>query len=264
MASPFRPKSSPRGMRAGPGGASSSIPDEAHAFDEYKQGAGSEINAAYVENRTTLKEKKVDFRTLSLRVNQAKHDIDDLTRKVTDKRAGRPVDESAEGAAGAAVPVLDEEEFALVRELKAKKKLYQQAFHDRKMVENEVSYLKGLVAQTKVRLCNEFLVWYQDTYHVTASSESMAAVTMAMAESDEAVDRSLGATKPGGGKSVSMAAGGDEEQLDDGEQFEKMERERIMSDDPESLSYHTALKMTAHSKAMGKKKVVGAAGGTRK
>ncbi len=49
-------------------------------------------------------------------------------------------------------------------------------------------------------------------------------------------------------------ARGDAEQLDDGEKFEKMERERIMSEDPESLSYHTAVK-TAAAAAKKKKPV---------
>lgn len=73
--------------------------------------------------------------------------------------------------------VLDEEEFALVRDLKSKKKEYQLVFHvgdivfalpgsicaflvqERKMAESELVYIKGLVAQTKAQLCSAFAAW---------------------------------------------------------------------------------------------------------
>ena len=180
---------------------------------------------------------------LSTRVNQVKREIDDLTAKVNDKRAMSGTASVGDEDRKPDAVVIDEEEFALLRQLKDKKKLYQQTFHDRKMVENELSYLKGLVSQTKVRLCNDFLAWYQATYHVAASNESLAAVTLAMAESDDAVDRKE-AAKDGG------------EKLDDGEQFEKMMREKIINDDPESLSYLTAVKTAAA--AAKKKKAPGA------
>lgn len=42
--------------------------------------------------------------------------------------------------------------------------------------------------------------------------------------------------------------GGDEDdaQLDDGERFEKLQRERIMSEDPESLSFYAARQEAAN------------------
>jgi hypothetical protein len=58
-----------------------------------------------------------------------------------------------------------------------------------------------------------------------------------MAESDDAADRKDAAAK--GGRAD------DGEKLDDGEAFEKMSREKIMNEDPESLSYHTAIKTAA-------------------
>lgn len=57
--------------------------------------------------------------------------------------------------------VIDEEEFALIRDVKSKKKEYQKVFNDRKICQNELNYLKGLVSQTQVRLLSAFLLIHQ-------------------------------------------------------------------------------------------------------
>ena len=158
--------------------------------------------------------------------------------------------------------MIDEEEFALIRDTKAKKKEYQKVFEDRKLSQNELAYLKGLVQQTQVRLCNEFLLWFERTYHVAPSTASMASISMVLTESDATGDGggggSLGATSGGAaaaGKGASAAAGGtkgaaavdDGDQLDDGEQFEKLQKERVMGEDPDAFAFFAAKKQAAHS-----------------
>ncbi len=196
----------------------------------------------------------------SLRVNRIKHDIDDLSAKLAEKRAAKGSSGSgvAAGSAADETQVIDEEEFALIRDTKAKKKEYQKVFEDRKLSQNELAYLKGLVQQTQVRLCNEFLVWFERTYHVAPSTASMASISMVLTESDAAGDGALGGTMgtTGGAastKGATMAAGGkaaaadDGDQLDDGEQFEKLQKERVMGEDPDAFAFFAAKKQAAHS-----------------
>jgi hypothetical protein len=68
----------------------------------------------------------------------------------------------------------------------------------------------------------------------------------------------LGATSGGAvaaGKGASAAAGGakgaaavdDGDQLDDGEQFEKLQKERVMGEDPDAFAFFAAKKQAAHS-----------------
>ena len=116
----------------------------------------------------------------------------------------------------------------MIRDLKAKKKIYQDAFHSRKLIENEVTYMKSLVSQTQNRIANEFFTWYKTRYN--ASSSIISNQNTDFKESVEDV-------------------------LDDGEQFDKLERERIQNDDPESLSFYNARK-NAFSKTANKKKNV--------
>jgi hypothetical protein len=166
------------------------------------------------------------------------------------------------GLYSTSLQVIDEEEFALIRDTKAKKKEYQKVFEDRKLSQNELAYLKGLVQQTQVRLCNEFLLWFERTYHVAPSTASMASISMVLTESDATGDGgggALGATSGGAaaaGKGVLAAAAGgakgatavdDGDQLDDGEQFEKLQKERVMGEDPDAFAFFAAKKQAAHS-----------------
>jgi hypothetical protein len=52
--------------------------------------------------------------------------------------------------------VIDEEEFAYFKELKAKKASYREAFMELKQVKDEVVYLGNLVQQGRHRLMTEF------------------------------------------------------------------------------------------------------------
>jgi len=62
------------------------------------------------------------------------------------------------------VTVLDEAEYALLRELKQLKKDYQTKFEARKQTHTEVTYLEGLVTQSKLNLARSFLDWYCNIY----------------------------------------------------------------------------------------------------
>jgi len=62
------------------------------------------------------------------------------------------------------VTVLDEAEYALLRELKQLKKDYQTKFEARKQTHTEVTYVEGLVTQSKLNLARSFLDWYCNIY----------------------------------------------------------------------------------------------------
>lgn len=59
--------------------------------------------------------------------------------------------------------MIDEEEFALLQQLKKDKRLYQELYRARKTVAEDVTVLKGSVEQTKMNLCNTFLEWYKQS-----------------------------------------------------------------------------------------------------
>lgn len=196
------------------GGVKLQRPSEDQALLEYKSGEGKEHQDIFVNNKKDLAEKKQRLKDISVDVNRTKKEIDDINVQIRMIRAARENDHSQAQEDG--VQVIDEEEYALIRKLKDLKKQYQSQFADRKTVSTEASYLKGLVEQSKMNLCNKFLEWYKNKYGEVGAD--------------------------GGGD------GNEEDILDDGEKFDKMELEKLMQEDPDSVSFYNAKKATAAAK----------------
>lgn len=179
-------------------------PDETTAFEEYKKNEGADLQATYSENKAEMDGKKKEFRTISGVVNRIKKDIDRLQLALNQKKNKRENEASRNQED---VDVIDEEEFALIKEVKETKKVYKERMSERKALSEELVYLKGQSERAKMALCNKFLEWYKETYP----------------ETDQTPDE-------------------DDEVLDDGEQFDKLELDRVMADNPESLAFYNARK----------------------
>ena len=98
-----------------------------------------------------------------------------------------------------------EQEFVIVRSLKAAKAEYRQAFEDLKMLKSEADYLNKQVDKTRAQLVLDFEAWYAAEY--------------------EGGGASLDESMMGGGADVSA----DGEVMDDGEKFDRLEVERVMA-----------------------------------
>lgn len=181
-------------------------PDETTAFEEYKKNEGAELQATYTGNKAEMDGKKKEFRAISSVVNKIKKDIDKLQGALKQKKRTR-IHEAGRSNNQEDVDVIDEEEFALLKEVKDTKKVYKEKMTERKALSEELVYLKGLSERAKMSLCNNFLEWYKETYP----------------ETDQTPDE-------------------DDEVLDDGEQFDKLELDRVMADNPESVPYYNARK----------------------
>jgi len=153
---------------AGPSGSKPQVSEE-EAFEEYKRTKGAQYNDMFEENKKDYQAKKVELKALSNDVNKLKGEIDKMAEELASYKARqeKEIPVSPEG-----LPVIEEEEFILIRNLKKKKKAYNSAFHTRKMVKNEVSYLKSLVKQAKLKLCSMFLEWYHSAYGSPLPSQS--------------------------------------------------------------------------------------------
>lgn len=193
-------------------------PSEAEAFEDYKTKEGFHDSQLFEENKKEYQAKKLELKTLSGEVNKLKGLIDKLSVELAELRSAQEI-QPKPLAGPDDIPVIDEQEFSLIRSLKGKKKAYQGAFHKRKMLKNEVSYMKGLVKQSKLKLCSNFLEWYREKY-----------------------SGSSGQAKVGGAVQEMGEKGAEDDVLDDGEQFDKLEKQRIMEEDPDSLAFFNARK----------------------
>jgi len=201
-------------------------PTEDQALIEYKNGPGKDHQDTFQQNKKELAERKQSLKEVSIKVNKTKKTIDDFNQRIRMIRVQREADQLSSTEDG--VQVIDEEEYALIRQLKNAKRQYQVHFQERRVLSDEVGYLKGLIEQSKMNLCNKFLEWYKTKYGEATNEETQQ--------------------------------NGDEDVLDDGEKFDKMELEKIMAEDPDSVSFYNARKATTGAK----KRTGGAAGKVRR
>ncbi len=96
------------------------VPDKNQAFEVFKESDGKDLNKVLRENTASLKEKRQKQKDLALSINTCKKQIDELKESLELRR-----EQVQEGQT-------DDEEFVIVRSLKAAKGEYRQAFEDLK------------------------------------------------------------------------------------------------------------------------------------
>lgn len=204
----------PESMMAAPPVLDGPVPVRAQAFNMYKENEGKEDAVHLGENKVELKTKKQRAKELSTTVNGAKREIDRLKQAIDLKKQER---EASEGYGE--TEVIDEEEFAFFKQLKEQKATYRAAFEELRSVKDETAYLSQLVDKCRHKLMSGFEAYYESRYGSAGPEPELG----------PAVDEQG-------------------EVLDYGEQFERMEMERIVSQDPDSLSFYNATKSVANRK----------------
>jgi kinesin family protein 6/9 len=192
--------------------------DRNAAYDIFKNTAGAEsIQKMKEENRKylrvfsnileLLKEKKAAFKILTNKVNDAKKKIDSTKEKIDQKQQENPNQGDND--------IVDEEEMLLYQTLKQVKQEYRESFEERKMAKSEIDFVSKAVENSRALLITKFEEWFQETYGQSLDLHENDKIKESIQEED---------------------------QLDDGERFEKLEMERIKRDDPESLAFYRAKK----------------------
>lgn len=161
-------------------------------------------------------------------INQLKKEIDAYKVTLEEKR-NQVVEADGE-------PIVDEEEFAVVRTIKEKKAAYRESFEELKVLKSEVEYLTKLSEQSRAKLVMEYDSWYKSVYE---DGDDIGKVVTMLGQSG-------------------MDVTADGEVMDDAEKFDRMEVERVITEDPESLAYHNA------AKHVFRKSTVGAHGKTKR
>jgi hypothetical protein len=120
-----------------------------------------------LSNRNDLKEKTTKMKALERETNNRKKEIDRLKEQLDRKREVQ----KAEG--DAATDVIDEEEFAIIKELKDHKKVYKQNYDDYKTLKAEVLIIKQNIDKLKQQLILSYDDWYDKTYgpYLTMSNQ---------------------------------------------------------------------------------------------
>ena len=181
--------------------------DKNSAFNIYKNKAGSALNEDLMKTKTKLVQLKAKARVVRTNLNDLKTVIDSLKTGIAQKRAAyRAIDASKQNDDE---DVVDEEEFRMMKEEQDAKRNYRKNFNVLKELRINIEQLTRQVQAKRAELVRSFDEWY-----ATATGEDL----------NEGKD----------GKS--------DDRMDEGEMFEKMEIDRVMEEDPESVAFFLAQK----------------------
>ncbi|XP_072894080.1 LOW QUALITY PROTEIN: kinesin-like protein KIF9 [Hemitrygon akajei] len=147
----------------------STPPQKSVMFEMFKAGKGREINRILIENRSILIERRKRMKELTERINNTKEEIDITKRSLNIKKRGR--EDEGEYMNEQDEPIVDEDEFNLIIQLKDLKQQYRQGFDVLQDLRVEVQYCQKLVVQCRLRLLTRFDIWYNESSLISSDTQ---------------------------------------------------------------------------------------------
>jgi len=172
---------------------------------------GSELFKEFSDFKAFAKLQRTKSLEFASAVNEAKSLIDQLQGDIDKRKASRLEFLRSSAKASSKDEIVDEEEFRLTRELKEAKRSYRNSFEQMQKFKKESLDAQARSDQLKIELGRAFNRWSSGESKDTDAKASSSPVN----KFDE---------------------------LDDQEAFDKMEVDRILSNDPESLAFFNAQK----------------------
>lgn len=207
------------------------------ALDNYLLGEGS----AYYEDFTRAKEAVQDVKRrvqdASQYVNDAKLRIDRLQDSLNQrktsriellKKSGLTVSEMEE--------IVDEEEFQCMKDLREAKRSYQNAFQQWQRLRSTLAESKQKVEDCKQRMARAYQQWSGGNGMLggpISRTNSAGASSNSITNNSNFLETTISPEGQGDG---------DDDPLDDQEAFDRLEMERVLAVDPDSMAYFQAQK----------------------
>ena len=180
--------------------------DRGRAFEHYKRGAGRDAHAALTKAKRSRADARDAVRSAARAANAAKADIDGAATTLAEKLRSRKARAAATGVDDD--DVVDEEEFVLMRAGRDAKRAYRDAHGAWLSSKRDFATFTKEIEVAKASLVDDFQGYF------------------AKLQTNAGFDFSEGP----------------EDKLDDQEQFDKLEMERIASQDPDALAFFRAQK----------------------
>ena len=175
-------------------------------FEAYAKDEGREVYTEFEKAKTELKEVHARGKELTLNINEAKHDIDRLQDEIASRKTSRIELLTKSGLRSKETEdIVDEEEFRLMKELREAKRTYKNSYERLQKMKVSIQEAQMRVARVKDDLASGFLM---------RSSQNQ----------------------------FDSEATGPADQLDDQEAFDRLETQRVMDTDPDSLAFFHANK----------------------
>jgi kinesin family member 6/9 len=221
------------------GGVGGGTAGQSSAMDNFLQGAdigsievflkqseaGQQLYQQFSQLKTQQKELKGKIRQLTTEVNGAKGEIDRLNKEIDAKKAARA--QLAARSRGTSSEAADEEESRLTKALKEVKQSYRNNYEQMQRQHGVLSATGQTMDKLRTRLID---VWRTFAQRNELSSSP----------SSPQRPSSSGGRFNASQSSVDTSGFGDE--LDDQEAFDRLEVERVMANDPDSMAFFAAQK----------------------
>jgi len=203
----FPPPPGPEAAAQAAGASSPGPLSKNAAFVAYKhqEPAGRAAQEEIARASAALRDAKAALKEASVSVNASKGDIDRLTGEIKFKE-----DERGPAGGGEGEEVVDEEEYKLRLQLRESKAAYRGSFDALKAAKTGVDQATMAAGQARHALIDGFEEWWAQTRGAGLAGGAEAAEELLL--------------------------------LDPSEQFDRMEMERILSEDPESSAFYAARK----------------------
>jgi kinesin family protein 6/9 len=199
-----------------PAGLAGSIPGGQSAlFEAYTQSQGSEVYQAFLQAKADIKELRTRSKECSAAINASKAAIDRLQDEIASRKVSRIELLRKSGLKSSETEdIVDEEEFQLMQELRGAKKAYKADFERLQTLKAQIS--DGQMRAERIR-------------------DDLASGFMGTAVASQ---------QRGGGADdgYGAGAGAGADQLDDQEAFDRLETQRVLDEDPNSLAFFHAQK----------------------
>ena len=193
-------------------------------MDGFVQGDGRQLYEVFTVHKAQLKELKIRCRDSSAAVNDAKATIDRLQAELEARKASRIELLRRSGLkASETEDIVDEEEFQLMKELREAKRTYKNGYEQLQRAKAAAGQVSLALDNAKAELAHAFSAW--------SASGGMGAF-----------HRGLSSPIPGPSLGGIGGAADKDGELDDQEMFDRLEEERVMASDPDSLAFFHANK----------------------
>lgn len=176
---------------------------------------GKELFSNFGNYKTQIKELKVKIRNLTMDVNEAKLEIDHYNSDLETKKNSRI--QMANKRINPKDEVVDEDEMKIARALKESKQKYRNTFEQ---MQKQQNLLNSLVSEMESLKSNMMTAW--NDWLGEGTMNRPASPSYSYSEEPEEPNEM--------------------DELDDQEAFDKLETERVLANDPDSLAFFMAQK----------------------
>jgi kinesin family protein 6/9 len=208
-------------------------------FEQFARTDGETLFREFSECKTQFKEQRQKSKDLGYAVNEAKNIIDKLQRDIDLRKTSRLEFLRSSAKASAKDEIVDEEEFRLAKEIKEAKRTYRNCFEQMQRYKKQSMESQARGEQLKSALGKAFNQW-SAANGGGATGGTVSGNTMGFTAASQAYSPDPRST--GNNNNFGPASPDKLDQLDDQEAFDKLEIERVLANDPESLAFFNAQK----------------------